>query len=183
MLDPSRLLSSLREFCDVQDASFGGFPTTRDQARRKWAAAFFDYFDRVQEAIAPPVPGHPSLGTSSVEDAFLADLGLELSISAATAAADFAGAWRQGVLAVTAGGTVVDGAANGYAFLGFTNVTVLHDALATTLTALFESPVAVALPRLTEVAQAFHVASSGLIASVTITSSAGASSPGTMGVA
>jgi len=182
MLDHARLLGNLREFHDPDHGSFRGFPTTRTQARQEWAAAFADYFDQVQEAIVPPVPGHPALGTSGVEGAFFADLGLETSISAANAATDFAGAWRQGVLAVIAAGSAVDGATNAYVFLKWKDVTALHDALLGTLQALFEAPSAASLPRLTEIAQAFHTASSGLIASVTITNSSGVSSPGQMGV-
>lgn len=182
MLDPARLLGSLREFHDPDDASFRGFPTARDQARRAWAAAFADYFDQVQEAIAPPVPHHPALQTSGIEDAFFADLGLEPSIAAATTAADFAGAWRQGVLAVTPAGTVVDGATNTYAFLRWTNDTALHGMLLAMLQALFLAPSGATVPRLTAITQAFHTASSGLLAAVTITNSSGASSPGTMGV-
>lgn len=182
MLDHARLLGNLREFSDPDHASFRGFPATQIQARQEWAAAFADYFDQVQEAIVPPVPGHPALGTSNVETAFFADLGLDLSISAATAAADFAGAWRVGVQAVTPAGSVVDSASNTYVFISWTNLTVLHGTLLATLQALFEAPSPAAVPRLTELAQAFHTASSGLVASVTITNSSGVSSPGTMSV-
>lgn len=182
MLDQTELLGSLRKFCDPDHGTFEGFPTTQAQARRKWAAAFAAYFDQVQEDITPPVPGHPSLKTSGVEDAFFGDLGLEPVTSAATAATDFAGAWSQGVLAVTLGTPAVDGSSNSYAFLSWTNVTSLHDTLESTLRALFEVPASTAAARLDAIAGAFHTATSGLSASVTITSSSGVSSPGTMGV-
>jgi hypothetical protein len=182
MLDHGLLLGKLREFHDPDYAAFRGFPTTRAQARQEWAAAFAGYFDRVQEAIAPPVPGHPALDHGGVEGAFFTDLGLDTSISAAATAADFAGAWRQGVLAVAPGGSAVDGAGNAYVFIQWTNVPALHGALLGTLQALFEAPAGAAIPRLTEIAGAFHTASSGLIASVTITSSSSVSSPGQMGV-
>lgn len=182
MLDAARLVTKLRGFCDPDFASFRGFPTTRDQARQEWAAAFADYFNQVQEDISPPVSGHPALGTGSVESSFFGDLGLDPSVSAEDTATDFAGAWQQGVLAVTPGTPAVDSSGNSYTFLSWNNVSTLKSTLFNTLKALFESPSAASVARLTEIADAFHTASSGLEAAVTIANSSGATSPGTMGV-
>lgn len=183
MLSATRLRDKLREFCDPDYSAFRGFPPSKDAARQEWAAAFFDYFDQVQEDITPPVPAnHPSLSTGNVQSAFFGDLGLDPTISADAAAADFAGAWRQGVLAVTSGGTVTDGASNAYVFGSWTNAATLYTPLYNTLKNLFSSPTTNALQRLTEIANAFHTASDGLMAAVTITNSSGVSSPGSMGV-
>jgi hypothetical protein len=181
MLDPARLVGKLREFCDPAYAGFRGYPTTRDQARTEWAAAFADYFAQVQEAIVPPVSGHPTLATASVQQAFHDDLGLDTSISAEAAATDFAGAWRQGVQAVTPGSAVTDGTSVSYVYIAWSNTAALYTPLHDTLEQLFETPSGATVPRLTEIAQAFHVASSGLVATATLTSS-GVASPGTFGV-
>lgn len=154
MLDQGRLLGNLRKFCDADHASFEGSPVTRDEARHKWATAFADYFDQVQEAPAP-TPGHTSMLHAGVDPAFYGDLGLDTTISAAAAAADFAGAWQQGVLAVTPGGTLVVGPTS-YIFISFTNVAPLKTALETTLTTLFLVPSPDATVRLTAIAQAFN---------------------------
>lgn len=182
MLSATRLRDKLREFCDPDFSSFRGFPPSKLAARQEWAAAFFDYFDQVQEQIVPTVPSHPSLSTGAVQSAFFADLGLDPTTSADVAATDFAGAWRQSVLAVTPAGSAVDGATNTYVYLSWTNAATLYTPLHTTLKNLFSAPSTNALARLTEIADAFHTASSGLMASVTITNSSGVSSPGTMGV-
>lgn len=183
MLDHTRLLGKLREFCDKDYAQFRAMPTHRDQARQEWAAAFFDYFDQMVEDITTPSPpNHASMSTAAVENAFYGDLGLEESISAAQSAADFAGAWRVGVTAVTAGGAVTDASMTAYTWVSWSNVGPMHDALLATLTALFEAPSTTMVPRLTEIAQAFHTASDGLIATVTSLTSGGSPGPTTMAI-
>jgi hypothetical protein len=185
MLQQTRLLGNLQAFCDPDAATFGGFPATREQARHAWAHAFADYASVIEEAIArppPPPDSHPSLDLSGVEQAFFADLGLDATLSAAEAAADFAGAWQQAILAITAtpaGAT--DSSSAIYTFGAFSNATTLHDALRDRLAALFQVPASSAAARLSDIATAFHDATGGLSAAVTITT-AGAGTAGVMSV-
>ena len=179
MLDASLLADKLREFQASGAPGFRGFPTTNEQARHEWAQAFSTYFEQIQEDVSPPVPSHPTLVTTGVESGFFASLGLESSISAASAADDFASAWANAVLAVTPGSTGPEGP-NTYTFLSFTNVSTLRAGLLSDLLALFTAPSASATDRLAEIADAFHTATSGLEASATLTTASG-SSPSTLG--
>ena len=182
MLDRDHLLADLRSFCDADYSDFQGSPTTRDEARHAWANAFADYAGHLQEAIVPPADGHPTIDMTGVADAFYRALQLTLSMSAPDSAADFAGAWQQSIDAITIGSSVTDGSLTQYVFVSFSNVASLHDALQATLTALFEAPSIALVPRLTDIASAFHTATSGLLMSVTITTSSGATSSGSIGV-
>jgi hypothetical protein len=184
MLQSTRLRDTLRSFADPDHGSFTAFLVTRDAARHAWADAFDDYFDQVEEAVTGPPPGHTGLVTAGVNGAFFADLGLDPTLSAAAAAADFAGAWKQGVLAVSFA-AVTDSSGSVWTPTGFVAATVtsLHAALLATLTALFSAPTNDALTRLGEIADAFHAASSGLVATVSVVSSGGSPLPPvTMGV-
>jgi hypothetical protein len=181
-LDANRLRDKLREFNDPDYSSFRGFPSSRDAARQEWAAAFYDYFDQVKEQPAL-APGHPALSTGNVQTEFYNDLDLTPTTSADVAATDFAGAWKKGVVAVTATAAGVEDGTNKYVYLNWTNHATLYTPLHDTLKTLFESPTTAALQRLTDIANAFHTASSGLMAAVTITNlTTLASTPGTMGV-
>jgi hypothetical protein len=185
MLQHARLLGNLREFCDAGYTAFHGYPSSRTSARRAWAHAFADYFERVEEAIArppPPPDSHPSLVLTEVEGSFFADLGLDESISAPASAADFAGAWRAAVEAVTPGPGATDSTLSSYVFVQFSNVVTLRATLETRLLALFSAPSGSLATRLSEIAQAFHDASTALRAGVTITPSSGTPAPGVMSV-
>lgn len=178
MLDADRLRDNLRAFADADYGSFTAFPPTRADARQAWADAFSDYFDQIEEGVPAPPPGHTGLVTAGVNGAFFADLGLDLTLSSAAAAADFAGAWKQGVQAVTFA-AVTDSGGNVWTpslFVAAT-VTSLHTTLLATLTTLFGAPTADAPARLGEIAAAFHAASSGLVATVAVVNSSGVTLP------
>ena len=178
MLQSSFLRDKLRVFADPDYGSFAGFPSTRDAARHAWADAFDDYFDQVEETVPGPPPGHPALLASGVNAAFYGDLGLDPTLSAAAAAADFAGAWKQGIQAV-AFAAVTDSSGNVWTptvWLAAT-VTSLHATLLATLTTLFGTATTDALTRLGEIADAFHAASSGLIATVSVVNASSAPLP------
>jgi hypothetical protein len=138
----------------------------------------------VDEEVTPVVPGHTSMNVGNVESAFRAELGLDASISAAETAADFAGAWKAGVEAVTAGGTLTDGTGATYVFGSFNNVTAQHATLLASLEDIFSAPSGGDIvAQLTKIATAFHIATDGLIAAVTYTPSGGSPAPGTpMGI-
>lgn len=182
MLDSSKLVTELRKFHDPDFAQFAGFPTTRAAARAAWASAFFVYFDGVQESLVPPPSGHPSMLALAVEGAFMAALQLESGISLPTAAADFSGAWAAGVTAVTPGGLANDAAGASYTFIAFANVAALQQQLSADLVQLYATPSAALLPRLTEVAEAFHTATKSLSASATVTPPNSPPAPGAFGV-
>jgi hypothetical protein len=170
VLDRDRLRNKLREFCDADYSAFRGFPPTKPAARNEWASAFDDYLGVAEEDIPlPPSNAHPSMLMTGVKAAFEGDLGLDDSISAAASAADFAGAWKTSIEAITAGGVATDTAGTTYAFLAFTNTTGQHATLLSTLTSLFESPTISTVQRLTDIAAAFHAATDGLMFGTTKT--------------
>jgi hypothetical protein len=183
VLDQAHLTGKLREFSDPRHEQFVGYSTHRDQARDRWAAAFFSYFDQVEEEVTPAMPGHGTMNTGKVESAFRADLGLAESISAADTAADFAGAWKAGVEAVTPGGTITDGALATYGFISFNNVTAQHATLLASLEDVFGAPSGGDIvAQLEKISLAFQIATDGLMAAVTITPSGGPPASGTMGI-
>jgi hypothetical protein len=173
VLQHPRLLSNLQRFCDPTESRFRGFPSTRVDARRKWAQAFSDYLGTIEEAIPrppPPPDSHDSLDLSDVEPAFFAALKLAETMATDIPAEDFAGAWQQSILSITATVSGVTSAGTIYRFLAFTNITSLRGTLQAQLLALFRSPPsALSLPRLSAIATAFHDATRGLIASMTLT--------------
>lgn len=179
MLDASRLRDNLRAFADQDYAPFTEFPRTRDDARHAWAAAFDDYFGQVAELVPAPPPGHPAFVTTAVDGAFFGDLGLVPTLSASDAATDFAGAWKAAIRAVSFA-AVTDSSGNVWTPSVFTNVDPLGDALYASLLALFTSfpvPPVTAVARLGDIADAFHAASSGLVATVVVVNSSGVTLP------
>lgn len=186
MLVANDLRDRLRVFCDEPYASFAGFPTTRDIARDKWATAFAAYFNTVEEDLLPAVPGHPSMLHGGVKTAFFNSLGLDLTMSAAAAATDFADAWKAGVTAATPGAP--PGATDGtftyiFAAMQPAALTTKYTSLQSTLQSLFESPSASGVTRIGEIADAFHAATTGLKLTGTKTNiSTGVTAPFTIGV-
>lgn len=185
-LTSDRLETNLLRFCDANEPNFDGFPTTREQARDKWAAAFDDYISVIQEKIAWPAPiadTHPTLVLAQVKKAFFDTLVLAPGTVAQAAALDFADAWQAGVAAITAGPGAVDSAGDKYSlFTAFTNVSTLHGNLAATLETLFAAPSRDVKARIGDIASAFHTATSGLQASMTQTKPNGATVVVTIGV-
>lgn len=184
-LTSDRLESKLLRFCDASDPNFEGFPTTRKTARAKWAAAFDDYLSVIEEKIPRPPPppnSHPSIQLGDVEGAFFDTLALTPIGVARSAALDFAGAWRAAIAAIKAGGAATDSAGGSYAFTAFANASTLHDALANTLEGLFTAPSTGVKARIGEIAEAFHTATTGLMATVAYTNPSGATSTIQIGV-
>lgn len=165
MLRRDRLRDKLREFHDPDFASFRGFPPSKTAARKEWAAAIDDYIGVAEEDV-PRTPAmadkHTSLLMTNVKTAFEGRLALADTISASAAAADFAGAWKSAIEAITPGPPVTDTTSATYLFISFTNIPAKHATLTSSLQSLFEAPSASTVPRLTEIADAFHAATGGL---------------------
>lgn len=184
MVASTYLRDKLRGFADPDYSGFTGFPPSKDAARQAWADAFSDYFDQVTEDETGIAPHHPTLVMTNVNSSFFGDLGLDPTTSATAAAADFAGAWKTAVQAVTFLPAPVG--ANTLTPLSFTNVPGQHGTLQSTLAALFAdvlgTPTATAVARLGDIAAAFHAATVGLVASATrVNTSSGATvAPPTM---
>lgn len=185
MLTSDRLKTKLLPFCDPSAPDFDGLPATREQARGRWAAAFDYYIAVIEEAIPrppPPPDSHPSIVLGGVKDAFLSTLALNPVAVAKTAALDFAGAWQAAVVAIKPGGTATDNAGGTYVFAAFANAPALHDALAATLETLFASPTTDVETRIGKIADAFHLATTGLQATVSYTDPSGVTKPTQTGV-
>ncbi|MCW5801141.1 MAG: hypothetical protein KIT31_01915 [Deltaproteobacteria bacterium] len=142
-LAEATLLERLRRFSDVDHVQFSGEPTTEDDARHRWAAAFADYVS----AIAP------SVGTAFVAQAFHDTLQLGNAMVAQPPESDFAAAWSAGMTAIT-------GIAGGG--WDFAMLAVRETALRAVLGGLFAAPTANTSARLSAIAGAFHVATTGM---------------------
>jgi hypothetical protein len=176
MLQIQDLTTELQRFADASVPIFAGSPTTRDDARQHWAHAFRIYFAKVTDSVGSPLtPPQASIQVTfadDVEHAFHDQLQLAPALSAQDAAADLADAWHAAMRAIKAGlGGTVPPSTTVHAFSKWTPTTGSRDVvddrrdqLATTLAALFTAPAIVAAARLGDIAQAFHAATSGLVA-------------------
>jgi hypothetical protein len=174
VLDHIFLRDRLREFGDPTHVDFRGFPTTRARARHEWAVAFANYVDLATEEGTGLPAGHPTMDMGSVRADFEEELDLSRSLSAATAAADFAGAWRSSIMSVSSRGEIEETTTGTfYTFVSFTNVPAQHAVLLARLTALFSRPAVAMVPRLEAIAAEFHAATDGLIASIRKRTSSG----------
>ena len=180
MLQSQTMFGELERFCDPLAATFTGSPSSRDQARHKWAHAFRVYFAQVVDVVGSPLtPTDGSIQLTfadDVEGAFYDQIRLDQSMTARAAAEDFADAWRAAMRAVHAGtGGTIPPATVVYAFASWTPtapprdiVDDRRDALADTLTLLFTAPAIAAAPRLHEIADAFHTATEAITATSSV---------------
>jgi hypothetical protein len=183
MLASQTMFDELETFCDPLSSSFTGSPSSRGDARQRWAHAFRVYFAQVIDAVGSPLtPADASIQPTfadDVEQAFRQQLQLAQSMTARAAAEDFADAWRAGMRAVHAGiGGTIPPSTTVYTWSAWTPtapprdiVDDRRDTLADDLTLLFQAPAIAAASRLHDIADAFHRATEAL----TATSSAGAS--------
>jgi hypothetical protein len=105
-LSKSTLASELKKFCDPEDGSFEGYPTTIEVARQKWAAAFDKYLQDIAvttaSLTATPTEG---LTLSGAQPAFVGSISLDAALDESAAAQDFADAWAAAMNAVVIAGT------------------------------------------------------------------------------
>jgi hypothetical protein len=185
-LSSDTLKNKLLLFCDASDANFEGFPTTRKQARDKWATAFDNYLSTIDEKLAwpPPLAGtHPTLVLAKVKSSFFDTLALAPLAVAQPTAVDFADAWQAAIGAIKPGAGGVDSTGMKYSlFTAFTNLTTQYTDLVKALAKLFSVPSTNVKTRIGDIAGAFHTATSGLTAAMTQTAPNGATVPASIGV-
>jgi hypothetical protein len=180
MLQSQTMFDELERFSDPLSATFAGSPTSRDDARQRWAHAFRVYFAQVIDVVGSPLtPPDGSIQPTfagDVEQAFQHQIQLDPSMTARAAAEDFADAWRAAMRAVHAGaGGTIPPSAVVYAFVSWTPtapprdiVDDRRDVLADELTLLFTAPAIAAATRLHDVADAFHRATEAITATSSI---------------
>ncbi len=148
----------------------GGYPRHREDARDRWAAAFLTYISDLS-CTDPLLSPQASATFALCEAAFRAPLTLLQKMSAAEAATEFAAAWFAGVSAVLLMGNAP------VTYSSAPASSILHTPgglppkqgqLATSLTALFSQPAMQRSVRISEIATAFHVASSAMAAQATL---------------
>ncbi len=173
------LRDKLREFCDADYSAFGGFPTTKDAARKAWAEAFDLYISTIE---APPLTAL-TLKLVNVKGTFESTLKLVPIGVAASAAADFADAWKAAIDDIgKMPAPVADASGTTWSFDGWVDTSGPRGTLASTLTTLFEAPSTNTVDRLGEIADAFHAATKSLVANATSVTAGGSSGPPTMNV-
>ena len=180
MLQSQTMFDQLETFCDPLASSFTGSPSSRDEARQKWAHAFRVYFAQVVDVVGSPLtPTDGSIQLTfadDVESAFHQQIQLDQSMTARAAAEDFADAWRAAMRAVHAGtGGTIPPQTVVYTFASWTPtapprdiVDDRRDTLAATLETLFDSPAIAAAPRLHDIADAFHTATEAITATSSV---------------
>lgn len=195
MLDRTVLRDRLSEFCDPDHTPFA-HPTSRDDARAKWAAAFATYVSTIEEALTrppPPPDTHPSLNLAAVEATFRTTLQLDRDVNGTPEATadDFAGAWAAAVgsSGITPAAGALDGSGRTYVFTSFTNIGALRTQLWSALVAIFrtpaprtDAPAETTATRIDRLATAFHDATRALRASMAWTHPSPASGTSVVGV-
>jgi hypothetical protein len=185
-LSSDTLKNKLLVFCDASDANFEGFPTTRKEARDKWATAFDTYITTIDEKIAwpPPLVGkHPTLLLAKVKSTFFDTLALAPLAVAQPTAVDFGNAWQAAIAAITPGTGGTDSTGMTYSlFTAFTNITLQYADLVKALAKLFSAPTTDVKAQIGDIAGAFHTATTGLLAAMTQTAPNGVTAPAAIGV-
>lgn len=185
-LSSDTLKNKLLLFCDASDSNFEGFPTTRKEARDKWAAAFDTYLSTIEEKLAwpPPLAGkHPTLVLAKVKSTFFDTLALAPLAVAQPTAVDFANAWQAAIAAITPGTGGADSTGMTYSlFTAFPNLAAQYTDLVKALAKLFSVPTTDVKAQIGDIAGAFHTATSGLMAAMTQTAPNGATTPTSVGV-
>lgn len=165
MLNPSAFATELTSFFVS-----GGFPAHREQARDRWAAAFFHYVSNL-ECTDPLLSPQRSATFALTESAFRGPLTLHKRMSAAEAASEFGAAWFAGTSAVVLLGlppVTYSGVAVSTIVWTPGVLATKQAELVTTLTSLFETPAIRVSQRATEIANAFHAVTAGLPAQATL---------------
>tara|TARA_R110002096_G_scaffold433887_1_gene653680 strand:+ start:21968 stop:22513 length:546 start_codon:yes stop_codon:yes gene_type:complete len=170
MLNATKLSAELHAFHDSRSPTFVGFPTTRDQARDRWASAFDTYVGDLVclDPLLTPGNGANLLG---VKAAFRAPLSLAQSIGAPAKAAEFAAAWQAAMLSILLlGSPAAYGVAPVASILWFPppDLIARHAALVAELTRLFETPAVTIGLRLDNIANAFHTATVAMSAQASL---------------
>lgn len=163
MLDPAVLLTELQRFADPSAAVFEGWPTHRVAARHRWANAFRIYVEDAVDTVPVLEPPAVSLRFEPSEPAFFEEIELDNS-SIETAATDLADAWRSAIQALEPGLPAADSSSNPFVFTAMdpTDVATRYAALRATLIIVLRARSATRRGDLDQIAQAFHVATSGL---------------------
>ncbi len=170
MLSATKLFTELQAFHDSQAPAFLGFPTSREQARDRWASAF-DVYASDLTCLDPLLTPGTGASTMGVRAAFRGPLTLHQSIGAPAKAAEFAAAWQAAMLSIVLLGVPSTyGVAPVASILWFPppDLVARHAALLAALTALFESPAISITARLNSIAGAFHTATVAMSAQATL---------------
>ena len=167
MLRQTTLLDQLQRFADPNASVFEGWPLDRETARHRWAHAFATYASDMVDTAPVLAPHGVSVSFDAVEAQFFATLVL-VNATVDAAATDFTNAWRAAIAAIaprssaTSGGTTFTFVAMDATMVD-SRANQLHAALVHALTTARTS----SRDDLSELADAFHAATSGLISTAT----------------
>jgi len=164
VLAQTTLLTELQRFADPAAPVFESWPRSRDDARHRWAHAFFVYVCDLVDVTPILTPTARSLDFSAVEAAFFAMLSLD-NATAEAAATDFAAAWAAAIQALLPSSTAVTlPGPTPFAFAAMNPNTVAahRTQLHAALMAAFRTPRSTRRADLSEIADAFHAATSQL---------------------
>ncbi len=167
MLAAATLLTELQRFADPDAGVFAGWPLGKPDARQRWAHAFAVYIANMVDTAPVLTPTGTTLVFSGVEAAFFASLTLE-NPTIAAAALDFADAWKAGITALLPGAPATNPSTVSYTFATMDPmlVTTRWTALQAALVAAFTSRQMSRRDDLSEIADAFHAATVGLMSTL-----------------
>jgi hypothetical protein len=168
VLVQSVLLEELQRFADPAASVFAGWPIGKPDARRRWAHAFAQYVDDMEDTAPVLTPHGHTLSFAAVEDAFFNSLGLS-NANIADAATDFADAWTAGIAALVADQPASDPSSTPFTFAAMDPlaVTARRLALIADLVTAFTERQSTRIADLDEIAAAFHTATTGLTSTLT----------------
>jgi len=164
VLAQTTLLTELQRFADPAAPVFEAWPRSRDDARHRWAHALFVYASDMVDLTPVLTPTASSLAFTSVEAAFFTALSLD-NATAEDAATDFTTAWAAAIQALLPSSTTVTlpgPTAFAFAAMNPLTVTARRTQLHAALVAAFRTPRSTRRADLSDIADAFHAATSQL---------------------
>lgn len=167
MLRQPTLLDQLQRFADPHASVFEGWPLDRKTARHRWAHAFATYASDMVDTAPVLAPQGVTLSFEAVEAQFFATLVL-VNASVDAAATDFVNAWRAAIAAIAPGSSATSGGTT-FTFAAM-DATIVHaraDQLHAALVRALTTSRTSSRDDLSEIADAFHAATSGLVSTAT----------------
>jgi hypothetical protein len=162
------MLVELQRFADPAAVVFEGWPISLDQARHRWARAFWVYTKDLADAEPPLTPHAVTLDFDAIEDAFYQQVRL-VNPSVEAAAIDLADAWRAGIHALELGAIAANATPEDFEFeaMDSDDVDDRREALRAGLVVAFRTGSATRRLDLEQITDQFHAATLGLVSTPT----------------
>ncbi len=167
MLVSTVLLQELQRFADPAASIFVAWPSSRIDARHKWARAYYAYVKDMVDVAPPLTPTTHTLSFTAVESAFFTSITLD-NPDVVVAATDFADAWKAAIHALLPDSPATNsGSTFTFAAMDPVDVDTRYATLHADLVASFTTTRGSRRADLDEIAAAFHRATRGIRSTAT----------------